>query len=100
METQIIFTLKDLMYLSASIAFIVLVVYLVLLLKEVIVSVKTLRKIIDNRQEQIEQIITNTPPIMENVDKITGVIAKGAEGTANMVEKIKQKKENKNKEDL
>ncbi len=100
METKIVFTVKDLIYSGIGIALILLIIYLVMLLKEVMYSIKTVRKLIEDRRVEIDDIIIKTPEIMTNVNKITGVTAKGFEGAATAINKMKKKKGKKVEEEV
>ncbi len=100
METKIVFTVKDLIYSGIGIALILLIIYLVMLLKEVMYSIKTVRKLIEDRRVEIDDIIIKTPEIMTNVNKITGVAAKGVEGAASAINKMKSKKGKKVEEEV
>ncbi|HZK10196.1 MAG TPA: hypothetical protein VFD08_03910 [Clostridia bacterium] len=94
METQIVFSLKELLLASVLIALVVLIVYIILVLREVLLSVKLLRTVVDEKREHIDEILEITPSIMGNVDRISDIAAKGTEsaykGAVGLVEKIKQ----------
>ncbi|MDI9471900.1 MAG: hypothetical protein GX260_03530 [Tissierellia bacterium] len=80
MNTQIVFTLKDLLMSLLWIALIVFVVFLIVLLIEFIRTVKLARTMIAARKEEIDHIIQVAPGIVDSVDKITGIAAKGVDG--------------------
>ncbi len=100
METKIVFTVKDLIYSGIGIALILLIIYLVMLLKELMYSLRTVRKLIEERRVEIDDILIKTPEIMTNVNKITGVTAKGFEGAASAMNKMKNKKGKKVEEEV
>ncbi len=95
MDAKIVFTVKDLIYSGIGIAVILLIVYLVLLLREVMFSVKTVRNLIEERRIEIDDILIKTPRIMGNVDKITGFAAKGVQSASGAFDKMKKKKSKK-----
>ncbi|HHX03830.1 MAG TPA: hypothetical protein GX733_06045 [Tissierellia bacterium] len=80
MDTQIVFTLKDLLLSLLWIALIVFVVFLIVLLIEFIRTVRLARTMLTDRREEIDRIISITPGIVASVDKITGIAAKGVDG--------------------
>lgn len=94
MQTQIVFSLKELFLSGIMIAAIVLIAYLVLVLREVLLSVKLLRSLINEKRESIDQILEITPSIMGSVDRITNIAAKGTEsaysGAMSLVDKFKK----------
>lgn len=80
MNTQIVFTLKDLLMSFLWIALIVFVVFLIVLLFEVISTIRIAKKMLKERQGDIDQIIQLAPGIVSSVNTITGVAAKGVDG--------------------
>lgn len=94
MNTQIVFSLKELFLAGLMIALIVFIAYLVLVLREVLLSVKLVRTLIAEKRENIDEILEITPSIMGNVDRISGIAAKGTEsaysGAMGLVDKFKK----------
>ncbi len=99
MNTQVVFSIKDLIYIALWIVLILFIVYLIILLKEFIISLRTVRKLIQERRAEIDEIIIKVPGIMDNVEKITGVTAKGMNSAYDGASKIAKKfKKEKNEE--
>lgn len=94
METQIVFSLKELLMAGLFIALIALVIYIILLLREVLLSVKLLRTVVNEKRENIDQILEITPSIMGKVDHIAGLAEKGTEtvvhGAMGIVDRFKK----------
>lgn len=94
METQIVFSLKELFMAGLLIALIALVIYIILVLREVLLSVKTVRTLVEEKRENIDQILEITPSIMGSVDHITGIAAKSTDslyhGAMGIVDKFKK----------
>ncbi len=94
MNTQIVFSLKELFLAGVMIALIVLIAYLVLVLKEVLGSIKLIRSLIEEKRESIDEILDITPSIMGSIDRISGIAAKGTEsaysGAMGLVDKFKK----------
>ena len=94
MQTQIVFSLKELLLAGVMIALIALIIYIILVLREVLLSVKLLRGVINEKRENIDQILEITPSIMGSVDRITNIAAKGTEsaysGAMSLVDKFKK----------
>ena len=94
MNTQIVFSLKELLMAGLMIALIALVVYIILVLREVLLSVKLMRKVVEEKRDNIDKILEITPSIMGSVDHIAGIAAKGTEsvynGAMGIVDKFKK----------
>lgn len=78
------------------IALIVLIAYIILVLREVLLSIKLVRSVISEKRDNIDEILEITPSIMGSVDRITNIAAKGTEsaysGAMGLVEKLKKDK--------
>ena len=80
MNTTIAFTMKDLIIILACLAGIALIVYLILVLAEVRKSLKTVRTLVEERRVEIDDLLQRAPSIVQNVDKVTDIVAKGVDG--------------------
>lgn len=80
MNTTIAFTVKDLIIIMACLAAIALLVYLILLLAEVRKTLKTVRTLVEDRRIEIDDLLQRAPSIVQNVDKVTDIVAKGVDG--------------------
>lgn len=96
MDTTIVFSIKDLIYVALWIALIALVVYIILLIREALLSLKEIRLLVKERRLEIDDILIQAPKILENVNQITGVTARGVnsayDGASKLMHKFKDKK--------
>lgn len=83
MNVEIAFTVKDLLLLGLGLALIALIIYLVLTLREVLLSLKEIRGLVTERRVEIDQILQKAPNIVGSVDRITDIAAKGVDGAYN-----------------
>lgn len=93
MDQSITLTVKDLILFALGAAGTALLIYLILTLREVLLSVKQVRGLIEERRIEIDDILQKAPNIVDSVDQITGIAAKGVNGAYNgamgLVSKIK-----------
>lgn len=95
MNNEIIFTVKDLIMSVLWITIIIFIVYLILILKELFMSVRMVRLKLKEKNEEIDHIINKAPSIVDSVEKITGIASKTVEGAykgvSGIVKKYKKK---------
>jgi len=101
MTNIISFTLKDIGMFVLWGLIVVILYYLILVLKSLYLSVKDIRKIIKNNQENVDQILKEAPGISKNTNAISkevsdtlikfrGSIDNVAESTENITETLKE----------
>ncbi|MEA3422893.1 MAG: hypothetical protein U9Q80_03675, partial [Bacillota bacterium] len=71
MNSQIIFTLNDIGKFVLWAAFLVILIYLVFILRQIYVAIKSLTKVVDDNRSQIDETLKSAPGITKNFEKIS-----------------------------
>lgn len=85
--------LGDLGLLLLMSAFIVLIVYAILMLKNINETLKIIRKLVEDNRENIDQILDQAPSIAANIESISGDLAhdvKAVQGTIDQLAGISE----------
>ncbi len=94
MNSQIIFTLNDLGKFVLWAAFLIILIYFAVILRQIYVAIKSLTKVVDDNRAQIDETLKSAPGVTKNFEKISENLSKDVEafnGTVSNLASISEK---------
>lgn len=83
MHAQLTVSIWDIILTLLSVAGIAVLIYLFLVLKEAYQTLREVKTLMKERRVEIDELLQKAPSIVGNVDKVTGIVAKGVDGAYN-----------------
>jgi large-conductance mechanosensitive channel len=100
METQIIITVAELGKFILWGAFLIILIYFLLILRKIYISIVDLTNVLKDHRQNIDSTLETLPGITHNFERITGEVASGMEsfheaigGASKLKDKFKKKSE-------
>jgi len=94
MNTQIIITLSDFGRMVLWIAFFVILLYIIFILRKIYISIKDFSKVVEGNRENIDEILDSAPGITKNLENISSNLASDIaafNGTVSNISSITEK---------